>query len=297
VRLSAAVAALWFVGFIAPVHAGSLLGGITAQALVETPKVWRHSILITEEKPGRCFPLFFAGPVNKTRIENKGFLPPKGGVDITLGAGVTHVWNFRSSDLRIVGTCGVMEQCRPDTNALSWREQMNVITGTVSSGAQFRDGIALAFWNVADRINLETPVSPKRRLSPCVDDSQLDVNWFAIDKNSVIRAVDSYPGSIGLNGRIIGVLNTKIDDANARQRNNRAQDGDCVKPYGYPDLPTPETPLVGAVLVLGGEWMNARGIVRGPLVAMLIGWVLMVCGGLALLLWALPKAACWASIS
>ena len=64
-----------------------------------------------------------------------------------------------------------------------------------------------------------------------------------------------------------------------------------LEPLGYPDLPTPEIPLISSVLILVGGLLSGRGIERGPFVALMVGWLLIVVGGVFLLLWVLPHIA------
>ena len=99
--------------------------------------------------------------------------------------------------------------------------------------------------------------------------------WFQQNKIGCI-----YPRSVGAHCRVISSDDTKIEGYQPEQSDDRAPQSYAVKPLGYPDLPLPETPFVGAMLLIFGWWGNNRGIERGPLWLLMVGWVIAVIGGL-----------------
>jgi hypothetical protein len=65
-----------------------------------------------------------------------------------------------------------------------------------------------------------------------------------------------------------------------------------VERQPYSNLPLPEFALVGAVLFLGGGWISGHGFKQRVLgFVHIVGWLVMVLGGVVLLLSGLPCLA------
>ena len=92
-----------------------------------------------------------------------------------------------------------------------------------------------------------------------VYDTELDRDWVPIFQwfqQNKIGCI--YPRSVGAHCRVISSDDTKIEGYQPEQSDDRAPQSYAVKPLGYPDLPLPETPFVGAMLLIFGWWGDPR---------------------------------------
>lgn len=101
----------------------------------------------------------------------------------------------------------------------------------------------------------------------------------------------SEPRSIGLDGGVIGALQREEQYDQADQRNDGGNPSDPIKAPGYPDLPFPEAPFIGVMLFFLGGWLSGWGMEKGKIYSHVCGWLVMVGGGAAFVLWALPYIA------
>lgn len=194
-------------GFAKRAEATNLVGGIAARNLIESPIIRGRPIPVAQQKPSECFSLLIAGPIDETRVEYKGLLSRKRGVDIALDALIARGWDQSSTNFGIIRVpwTGIVEQRVPDRNALSGRQKPNVIAGMVFRRVRFGNEVPFALWDVFDRVNFEVPISSKGRLLSGVDEGQLHVHWVADREDAVVRAIYSYPSPVGLDGRLSGV--------------------------------------------------------------------------------------------
>jgi hypothetical protein len=103
----------------------------------------------------------------------------------------------------------------------------------------------------------------------------------------------SEPRPVSLFSGVIRTNDAQIEEDQTPERDSGGTQRYPIKPRGYPDLPFPETPLVGAVLLVASYFASARGIRRGPFWLLMGGWLVGVAGGVSLLLWGLPYIAYW----
>lgn len=125
------------------------------------------------------------------------------------------------------------------------------------------------------------------------DIRETDFKYYLIrnvfsDWDSRIR---SNPSSVRLNSGIISRLQRQINKYEADNAYDSGSGRNPIKPFGYPDLPFPETPLGALLLIFIGVGLTNRGIEHGPFIALMGGWSLQVVGGALLLLWIIPYAA------
>jgi hypothetical protein len=111
------------------------------------------------------------------------------------------------------------------------------------------------------------------------------------DTTDDLRGKRVNPGPLILFQRILGFDKAQIDKKDAEKTSNSRTERYPVKPFGYPDLPFPEAPLGGAVLIVGGLWASGRGLNCGPFWLLMGGWFVSVSGGVLLLIWGLPYLA------
>lgn len=244
-------------GFAKRADAGALVGGIATRDHIEQPFGRIGLVAVAQQKPSGCLPPLIAGPINKTRVEYERFLSRKRSIDIALGALVTRGWNQRGTDFRIirVAWARIVEQRVPDRNALSGRQEPNVITGMILGRVRFGNGVALAPGNVFDRVNFEAPIPLECGFQPRIDESQYDTHWLSNHERPMVGSVYPHPSPVGFNGRVSSIY----DAPDKGYKSGGAdEDSQTANNVGY----KPIVLFISAVMVFAGWPMFIYGLRR-----------------------------------
>jgi hypothetical protein len=102
------------------------------------------------------------------------------------------------------------------------------------------------------------------------------------------HVISHKPRSISASRGVLSVNYTTIEGKRFPDSNDSSKESYPVKPYGYPGLPMPEALFFGSMLVFFGIRLSGKGIVDGPLAALIGGWFIGLVGGIILLLLILP---------
>ncbi|HVY14960.1 MAG TPA: hypothetical protein VHB27_07020, partial [Rhodopila sp.] len=254
------------------VAVATLVGG--SCNFVEAPFGWGRSALVSEQKTGRCLPLLVASPVDKADIEYKGFASVERGVNVSLCVAIALEWNVSGANFGVIfiPRRGIMEQCMPNRGSLSSREEAQTITCFVSGQWRIGNKGFIRQRNMFDRVNFEIPIPTQGRFSSGIDESQQDRHGLCDGERAVIRSVYTHPSPVSFNGGIVRINYAPINKNQTDESDNSASSSYEIKPFRYPDLPFPEFPLVGAVLLFFGLRASNRGLEHGPFALLMGGW-------------------------
>ena len=150
------------------------------------------------------------------------------------------------------------------------------------------DDISSVIHNWSVKISSDQfPCEPHGRGSSRILIRNLNVDWTSFGQwkpNICPEGINPRP--ISVDGSLIGVFNAFVDEAQAYQSDSSGSGSNPIKPTRQTKLPFPEALLGGLVIAFLGARINALGIERGPFIALIGGWCMMVVGGFIMLAWA-----------
>ena len=256
----------------------ALVGEITARSTVEEPFRWVNTSSVSQKKAESCFVLCGAALIRKASVDDQSDSFANCSVYRHLFILVGRIWNPI-----------------PDTCLREYRESVvNSGYRKIFADVVWPDGWCLfRFGQIWNSIYMKVPSCSKSRFPANVNYLWLNMEGGPRDKGAMRQYRNTQPCSIGSSRSILGIDCSLVEKTQAAQRYEIAEKRYPIKPTGYPDLPFPEVPLIGAMTAIVGMHFSNKALENGPVWLVVVGWAVAVCGGLPVLLWVLPY---WAAV-